>query len=60
MKQTVKGDEIYSGKYFRLTGAIGDIGKDILENVYITFKRDEPFAITSVQCYFNDDAEIQK
>ena len=56
----VKGDEIYSGKYFRLTGTIGDIGKDILENVYITFKRDEPFAITSVQCYFNDDAEIQK
>lgn len=56
----VKGDEIYSGKYFRLTGTIGDIGKDILENVYITFKRDEQFALTSVQCYFSDEAEIQK
>lgn len=56
----VKGDKIYEGKMMELTGKIGDIGKDITENVYITFEREGEFEVTSVQCFFKDDAEIDK
>lgn len=56
----VKGDEIYEGKTMELTGIVGDIGKDILEDVYITFEREEEFAFTAVQCYFKDEAQIKK
>ncbi len=56
----VKGDEIYEGKMMQLTGKIGDIGKDVLEDVYITFERESEFEITAVQCYFKDKEEIKK
>lgn len=56
----VKGDEIYKDKMMRLTGIVGDIGKDILDEVYVTFETSNPYSITSVQCYFDDDSEIQK
>lgn len=55
----VKGDDIYEGKTMRLSGTVGSIGKDIMEEVYITFAG-EDFAITSVQCYFSDEAQIAK
>lgn len=56
----VKGDKIYEGKMMELTGNIGDIGKDIAEDVYIAFEREGEFELTFVQCYFKDDAEIDK
>lgn len=56
----VKGDEIYDGKMMELTGKIGDIGKDLTEEVYITFARENEFEFTSVQCYFKDKNEIKK
>lgn len=55
----VKGDSLYEGKTMRLSGTVGSIGKDIVEEVYITFAG-EDFAITSVQCYFSDEAQIEK
>ena len=55
----VKGDALYEGKTMRLSGTVGSIGKDVLEEVYITFAGEE-FAITSVQCYFSDEAQIEK
>lgn len=55
----VKGDAFYDGKTMRLSGTVGSIGKDVLEEVYITFAGEE-FAITSVQCYFSDEAQIEK
>lgn len=55
----VKGDALYDGKTMRLSGTVGSIGKDVLEEVYITFAGEE-FAITSVQCYFSDEAQIEK
>lgn len=55
----VKGDVLYDGKTMRLSGTVGSIGKDVLEEVYITFAGEE-FAITSVQCYFSDEAQIEK
>ena len=47
------------GKTMRLSGTVGSIGKDIVDDVYITFAGEE-FAITSVQCYFSDEAQIEK
>ena len=44
----VKGDALYEGKTMRLSGTVGSIGKDIVDEVYITFAGEE-FAITSVQ-----------
>lgn len=55
----VKGDALYEGKTMRLSGTVGSIGKDVMEEVYITFAGEE-FAITSVQCYFSDEAQIEK
>lgn len=55
----VKGDALYDGKTMRISGTVGSIGKDVLEEVYITFAGEE-FAITSVQCYFSDEAQIEK
>lgn len=55
----VKADALYDGKTIRLSGAVEAIGKDLLDDVYITFAGEE-FSITSVQCYFSDDAQIQQ
>ena len=55
----VKGGALYEGKTMRLSGTVGSIGKDIVDEVYITFAGEE-FAITSVQCYFSDEAQIEK
>lgn len=57
----VKADNLYKGKTLEVTGDVKSIGKDILDKVYITLgDKDETFAIISVQCYFKDDAEIDK
>ncbi|MCQ4637174.1 hypothetical protein NE619_10595 [Anaerovorax odorimutans] len=56
----VKGDEIYAEKMMKLTGVIDDIGKDIMEDVYITFKVNDEYSFTSVQCFFSDDEQIKK
>jgi len=56
----VKGDALYIDKKMRLTGTVQDIGKDILENVYITFEGNEEYSITSVQCFFKNKEEIAK
>ncbi|MEG0391399.1 MAG: hypothetical protein RR626_01400 [Anaerovoracaceae bacterium] len=56
----VKGDELYVKKKMELSGTVDTIGKDLAESVYITFKGDNPYSITSVQCYFDDKAEIAK
>lgn len=55
----VKADALYDGKKLRISGTVESIGKDILDDVYITFAGEE-FSITSVQCYFSDDAQIQQ
>lgn len=56
----VKGDELYEGKKMKLTGVVNDIGKDVMEHVYITFKGNDQYSITCVQCFFDSDDEIKK
>lgn len=51
----VAADNQYKGKDLKISGTIKDIGKDILDNVYITLDCGE--MIFSIQCYF-DDSEV--
>ena len=47
----VSADEHYKGKKMAVTGIVGNIGKDILDNPYISLKVDY---FQSVNCYFSD------
>ena len=42
-------DNTYKGRRFRIQGTIDTIGKDILDNPYVTLKNDDGFR--SVQCF---------
>lgn len=46
----VKADSTYKGKLLEVTGSVNDIGKDILDNPYITFSKGE-YEVTDVQVY---------
>ena len=50
----VAADELYRNQYLEITGTVGSIDKDILDNAYITLTNDnDRYAIISVQCYFS-------
>ena len=60
-KNEVAADKTYKGRYIRVGGKIGKIGKDITDDPYITMGGD----FKSVNCYFteshNDEiAELSK
>lgn len=52
----VAADAQYEDKLVKITGTIGNIGKDILDDVYITIETGE--YLQSVQCYFSDNEQI--
>lgn len=52
----VAADAQYEDKLVKITGTIGNIGKDILDDVYITIETGE--YLQSVQCYFSDSEQI--
>lgn len=54
----VAADQKYEGKTLKITGTIKSIGKDVLDQVYITFETDA--VLGSVQCYFSEQSEIDK
>lgn len=56
----VNADNQYKGKLLEVTGIIDDIGKDILDDVYITVNDGDEYSFTSVQCFFKDKGEIEK
>ncbi|MDQ0592726.1 hypothetical protein QFZ37_001095 [Chryseobacterium ginsenosidimutans] len=47
----VSADEHYKGEKMAVTGIVGNIGKDILDNPYISLKVDY---FQFVNCYFSD------
>jgi len=47
----VSADEQYKGKKIAVTGVVGIIGKDILDDPYISLNVDY---LQSVNCYFSD------
>jgi hypothetical protein len=51
-KNEISADNKYKGKYVEVSGRIDDIGKDILDDMYITLKGSDFFG---VQVYFNED-----
>ena len=48
----IAADNKFKGKYVKLTGRIDDIGKDILDNMYLTLAASDFFGI---QVFFNDE-----
>jgi len=48
----IKADNTYKNRYVKMTGRIDDIGKDILDNMYVTLVASDFFGI---QVYFNDE-----
>lgn len=51
----VAADQKYKGKMLEVSGTINNIGKDIVDNMYITLDTGE--LIASVQCYFKKSEE---
>lgn len=54
----VNADSKYKGKNLEVSGTIKSIGKDILDDPYITLKSGGDFEIFSVQCFFDDESEL--
>jgi hypothetical protein len=52
----VAADGTYRGKRLAVTGKIESIGKDILDNPYVTLSSDGNISFPSVQCMFDDKA----
>jgi hypothetical protein len=47
----IKADNTYKDKTLRLTGEVGDIGKDLFDKPYIKFNADD-YGLTGVQIFF--------
>jgi hypothetical protein len=51
----VNADDLYKGKSFYVKGTIDHIGKDILDNIYVTLFTGN--GIRSIQCYYDIPAQ---
>lgn len=54
-ENTVAADNQYKGQLLKVTGTVGSIGKDILDDAYVTLTNDDEYSLISVQCYFAKD-----
>lgn len=57
----VLADKRYKDKYFYVEGVIGDIGRDILDDIYVVLKTNN--LMFGVQCYIEDEelvAQLKK
>lgn len=48
----VKADQDYKNKQLKITGIVKDIGKDILNDMYVSLEDGKEYSILSVQCFF--------
>ena len=55
----VAADNAYKGTLVQTSGLIGDIKKDILDNLYITLGTGKQFEIPQVQAFFSNSASKQ-
>lgn len=53
-KNGLDADNQYKDKVLAVTGIVGTVGKDILDQPYITLKSDDSYNLTSIQCYLNE------
>jgi len=51
----IAADEKYKGKAIEVTGTIENIGKDILDNMYVALKSGEQYDFRSVQCFLGEN-----
>lgn len=58
-KNEVAADKKYKGKLIKITGKVDDIKKDILDDLYVTLKRQKDFELCQPQCFFDDEYEDQ-
>jgi hypothetical protein len=53
----VSADQQYEDKLVEISGTVDTIGKDILDEAYITFETKEQYAFDKVQCMFSASEE---
>jgi hypothetical protein len=61
----VAADKKYKGKWVKVTGIVGEIKKDILNDVYVTIGTGKQFEFPVVQCFVakgmtDDAADLKK
>jgi len=50
----VQADNLYRGKMVEVRGRIGEIKKDVFNNLYVTLDTEDPYEIREVQAFFDD------
>lgn len=55
----VSADLKYKGKLIQVTGKVGDIKKDLFDNIYVTIGTGAMFEIPEVQAFF-DQSDVMK
>ena len=55
----VAADNKYKGNTVQVTGKVGDIKKDIMDNLYVTLGTGKEFEIPQVQAFFDDSMNGQ-
>lgn len=53
----VEADNRYKGKVLAVTGVIGDIGKDIVDQAYVLLSAGDALGMFGVQCFFDKSEE---
>lgn len=56
----ISADGMYKDKQVKVTGVVGSIAKDVLDNPYVTLTNETQYSLESVQCYFSkaDEANL--
>lgn len=55
----VRADKNYKGKMVEVKGTISSIGVSF-NQTYVVLSSEKEFSLTDIQCFFNDDSEIDK
>lgn len=55
----VGADNMYKGNTIQVTGTIGDVKKDIMDNLYVTLGTGARFEIPEIQAFFDDSKAKQ-
>lgn len=59
-KNEENANELYLNKTVIVSGNIGDIGKDVFNNTYVTLYNEKKYSTLGVKCFFTDIKEIEK
>lgn len=60
LENELKAEKAYQGKLILVQGNIDSLGKDILDDVYISLSDGEKYSLNSVRCTITDEEEIDK